>query len=236
MRKRILVTRPEPGASETALRLAEMGLLPIKLPLQETRALAVRNEAAPGEAAAVAVTSANAIRHAPKALLRLLAGKPLFAVGERSADLARREEFVDVRAAASDAGDLALRLRSALPAAARVLYLAGAVRIDGFKQALGDLEVATVVVYDAEAIDRQSDAISAALGDRDIWGALVYSARGAALLSDLVGGASLAPLFEDATFFCISANAAAALQGIDGNRIRIAGQPDETGIFALLQG
>lgn len=232
----MLVTRPEPGASATARRLLDLGFEPVVLPL--TRIVAVALDRMPDAAAfdAVAVTSANAIRHAPKALLRLLAGKPLFAVGERSADLARREEFVDVRAAASDAGDLALRLRSALPAAARVLYLAGAVRIDGFKQALGDLEVATVVVYDAEAIDRQSDAISAALGDRDIWGALVYSARGAALLSDLVGGASLAPLFEDATFFCISANAAAALQGIDGNRIRIAGQPDETGIFALLQG
>lgn len=232
----MLVTRPEPGASATARRLLDLGFEPVVLPL--TRIVAVAPDRMPDAAAfdAVAVTSANAIRHAPKALLRLLAGKPLFAVGERSADLARREEFVDVRAAASDAGDLALRLRSALPAAARVLYLAGAVRIDGFKQALGDLEVETVVVYDAEAIDRQSDAISAALGDRDIWGALVYSARGAALLSDLVGGASLAPLFEDATFFCISANAAAALQGIDGNRIRIAGQPDETGIFALLQG
>lgn len=236
MTRRVLVTRPEPGASATARRLLELGFEPVVLPL--TRIVAVALDRMPDAAAfdAVAVTSANAIRHAPKALLRLLAGKPLFAVGERSADLARREEFVDVRAAASDAGDLALRLRSALPAAARVLYLAGAVRIDGFKQALGDLEVETVVVYDAEAIDRQSDAISAALGDRDIWGALVYSARGAALLSDLVGGASLAPLFEDATFFCISANAAAALQGIDGNRIRIAGQPDETGIFALLQG
>ena len=236
MTRWVLVTRPEPGASATARRLLDLGFEPVVLPL--TRIVAVAPDRMPDAAAfdAVAVTSANAIRHAPKALLRPLAGKPFFAVGERSADLARREEFIDVRAAASDAGDLALRLRSALPAAARVLYLAGAVRIDGFKRALGDLEVETIVVYDAETIARPSDAISAALGDRDIWGALVYSARGAALLSDLVGGAGLAPLFEDTTFFCISANAAAALQGIDGNRIRVAGQPDETAIFALLQG
>ncbi|RWD19075.1 MAG: uroporphyrinogen-III synthase, partial [Mesorhizobium sp.] len=36
---RVLVTRPEPGASRTAQRLEEMGFQPILLPLTETVAL-----------------------------------------------------------------------------------------------------------------------------------------------------------------------------------------------------
>ena len=35
--KRVLVTRPDPGASETTRRLESLGFDPIKLPLQETR-------------------------------------------------------------------------------------------------------------------------------------------------------------------------------------------------------
>jgi len=38
---RVLVTRPEPGASQTAARLVALGFEPVKLPLQETRPLVV---------------------------------------------------------------------------------------------------------------------------------------------------------------------------------------------------
>ncbi|RVD11473.1 uroporphyrinogen-III synthase, partial [Mesorhizobium sp. M7A.F.Ca.ET.027.02.1.1] len=36
---RVLVTRPEPGASRTAHRLEEAGFQPVLLPLTETKAL-----------------------------------------------------------------------------------------------------------------------------------------------------------------------------------------------------
>ena len=62
---RVLVTRPEPGATMTARKLELMGFRPVKLPLQEIRPLAVPRGAVPEGIAAVAVTSANAIRHAP---------------------------------------------------------------------------------------------------------------------------------------------------------------------------
>ena len=82
---RVLVTRPEPGASETAQRLEALGFLPLKLPLHEIRPLPVNAGTMPGKTAAVAVTSANAVRHAPGALLERLSGLPCFAVGETSA-------------------------------------------------------------------------------------------------------------------------------------------------------
>ena len=76
--KRVLVTRPEPGASETARRLEELGFVPIKLPLQEIFALPVGTDAIRSKIGAVAVTSANAIRHAPRGLLARLAAFAMF--------------------------------------------------------------------------------------------------------------------------------------------------------------
>ena len=57
---RVLVTRPQPSASRTAGLLEARGFQPILLPLTETVALTV--EANAGNAIAVAVTSANAVR------------------------------------------------------------------------------------------------------------------------------------------------------------------------------
>ncbi|TIT17702.1 MAG: uroporphyrinogen-III synthase, partial [Mesorhizobium sp.] len=59
---RVLVTRPEPGASRTARRLADAGFQPILLPLTETVALAV--DAGAVADAAAAITSFGAWRTA----------------------------------------------------------------------------------------------------------------------------------------------------------------------------
>ena len=66
---RILVTRPQPGASRTMRRLQELGFEPLLLPLTETVGLPVDAGAAGDNAVAVAITSANAVRHAPKGLI-----------------------------------------------------------------------------------------------------------------------------------------------------------------------
>ncbi|TIW37543.1 MAG: uroporphyrinogen-III synthase, partial [Mesorhizobium sp.] len=85
---RVLVTRPEPGASRTAQRLLDQGFQPILLPLTETVALPVDADGVANNAVAVAVTSANAVRHAPKEIIAALAGLPCHAVGKRTAEAA----------------------------------------------------------------------------------------------------------------------------------------------------
>src|SRR5882757_8304646 len=72
---RVLVTRPEPGASRTAIRLEAQGFQPVLLPLTETVMLPVETKTISG-VVAVAVTSANAVRHAPKELIAALAALP----------------------------------------------------------------------------------------------------------------------------------------------------------------
>jgi len=82
---RVLITRPEPGAVQTAKRLRALGWKPVCLPLTEISPLPAELPAG-CKFDAVAIPSANAIRHARPALLRALAGLPVFAVGQRTAE------------------------------------------------------------------------------------------------------------------------------------------------------
>src|SRR5262245_13671221 len=96
MRLRVLVTRPEPGASRTARRLAEQGFEPVVLPLTEIRPLPADHFPDSANIDAVAATSANAIRHAPRRLISTLTGKPVFAVGGGTARATRNAGFATV--------------------------------------------------------------------------------------------------------------------------------------------
>ena len=115
---KLLILRPEPGASETAARALDLGLDPVVAPLFEIRGVD------PGTIdalhyQAVLLTSANGARHAPPGLT----GLPCFAVGERTAAAARQAGFSDIRIGPSDgAATSAMIAESGLE---RVLHLCG---------------------------------------------------------------------------------------------------------------
>src|ERR687892_342553 len=94
MPRRVLVTRPEPGASQTAKRLQAAGFSPLVLPLSEIRALPA--DSVPETFDAVAVTSANAILHASRTLLDRLAGSRCYAVGQKTAAAALQAGVSDI--------------------------------------------------------------------------------------------------------------------------------------------
>ena len=145
---RVLVTRPQPGAGRTAARLQTAGFEPIVLPLSEIVAVA---PALPvSRPAAVAVSSANAVRQAPAALLSLLANAPVFAVGDETAAAARQAGFEDVRSSAGNAADLARDIVAAVGPKPRIAYLSGRVRLDALEAELAaaGFEVEVVETYD----------------------------------------------------------------------------------------
>ena len=230
MTRRILVTRPEPGASATAERLKAMGFSPVVLPL--TR-IVPAPPSDPGPCDAVAATSANALRHAPKALLAALEEKPLFAVGEATAEAARQAGFRAAHAAAGTAADLAALIASALPPGARILHLAGRDRTAGFGEELRRLGFGIEVAetYRAEEVSYSTDFLSRALETGPLWGALVFSTRGGALLAKIEMREEAKEALEGARFFCISAKAAAPYAG---RRIAVAAAPTEEAVLALL--
>jgi uroporphyrinogen-III synthase len=117
--KRVLVLRPQPGASATVRRARERGLDAFAVPLFTVGPIEWQTpEVASFDG--LLLTSANAIRHGG-AQLKQLQNLPVYAVGEATADAAREAGFAV--AATGDAG--ADRLLASIPSELRLLHLCG---------------------------------------------------------------------------------------------------------------
>ena len=167
---KLLILRPEPGASETAERALAMGLDPIVAPLFAIAAMSGPPVDA-GRFDAVLVTSANGARHAPAGLAVL----PCFAVGERTAAAAREAGFVQVRAGPWDGAAAAAMMASA--GVKRALHLCG--RDHAAIEAEG-VEIERRAVYSAEPLPRDRFEGPAV--------AMIHSARAGLRFARLAGG------------------------------------------------
>ena len=228
MARRVLVTRPEPGASATAQRLAERGYEPVILPL--TTIVPIAPCDLPERVDIIVATSANAFRHAPSDLLQLLMGKPLYVVGEKTAEAAKRP----VEIVAPDANALAKRMIANIAPSSHVLYLAGRVRGTMLKDMLelAGHQVTEIEIYDAVPTGFAPGEIGTKLGTAPFWSALVYSQRGGEILSHVVAQAPA--LFASTVFVCLSREAGVWLES-RGREPAFAATPDEAGMMAALE-
>ena len=231
---RVLVTRPEPGASRTARRLEDRGFQPILLPLTETRTLPVEM-AVVSSAAAVAVTSANAVRHVPTQLVAALAALPCHAVGKKTAEACRAAGFLSVDQGPGDAETLADTIATDL-AGKEVVYLCGHVRFPVFEERLvaAGVRVLAIETYDTVELNYSDADVITGLSGGPVEAVLLYSAKAAAAVAAMTTHPALPHLFEGAQFLALSARVAKALEGIAGEKIRVASQPDEDALLALL--
>ena len=142
---KLLIIRPEPGASASASRAQEAGLEPILLPFFEVQA-AEWDCPDPADFDALLLTSANAVRFGGSGLESLRA-LPVHAVGERTAEAARAARLdvatvgtSDAAAAVKAASDMGHR---------RLLWIAGADHrpIKMPKKMPKALKVTTVISY-----------------------------------------------------------------------------------------
>ena len=230
--RRVLVTRPEPGASQTARRLEGLGFEPILMPLSELRPLAVEVAAVPGSASAVAVTSAAALRHAPQWLLERLGRLPCHAVGAKTAEAARAAGFAETAAGPGDAAGLARMLAERLGAGAEIVYLCGRVRLPAFEQRLAaaGLSVGVIETYDTVAV---APDIGKLQGGIDA--VLLHSAVTARSLLEIAASPDAAGAFETASLLCLSRRIADALGDRFATKIRIAAEPTEEALLFLLE-
>jgi len=174
---RLLVLRPEPGASETAERARLLRLDPIKAPLFTIRPLAWEPPD-PGDYDAVLLTSANAPRHGGPGLQELTA-LPCFAVGEATGMAAREAGFKNVRIGPSDgAAAVAEMARAGI---ARALHLCGRDHIVLRRQGL---TVQPVPVYGADPVEALSVEARGAIDDGAV--VLLHSPRAARRFAELV--------------------------------------------------
>ncbi len=235
---RVLVTRPEPGAGRTAAKLREMGFEPIALPLSETKPLGIASDIVPAVAAAVVVTSANAIRHAPPALIDHVARLPCHAVGRRTAEAARAAGLAQVLEGPGDAIGLADDISEKRDGEV-LIYLCGRERFPGFEERLAArrVQVRPIETYETVAIDYSDDTVLARLNGKAIDAMLLYSAKAAEAARGLTARPALQPLLGRTEVYVLSERIAKAFGPPPippENGIRIASAPNEEALLALL--
>lgn len=230
------MTRPRPDAERTAAALRAQGHTVVIAPLLRIEAV-IDVDIGAGPWAAILVTSANAApaiaAHQRFPMLRAL---PVFAVGRRSAEAMQEAGFAEVSLADGDVGDLARLVAERLPRGASLLYPAGAERAGDLA---GDLAargfaVETAVVYRAIAATSFAPDVVVAIG-HGIDGVLHYSPRSAAayVAAARAGGLVAAAVVKPAQF-CLSAHVAEPLAQAGATDIRIAPQPTEAALIALI--
>ena len=191
---RLLVTRPQPEAAETAARLVAAGHLVLIDPL-----LTIEFSPPPAgiqDPAALIVTSRNAVRAiADWPIAAAWRPLPVFAVGAETAKTLTEAGFVDVRVGPGDAAALVdFVAAEGRGLAGPILYLRAeepAADIAGALGAVG-LAVESVVAYRAIAAEDFLPATRQALEQGDIDGVLFFSARTAATFSAIAGRTGLA--------------------------------------------
>jgi uroporphyrinogen-III synthase len=212
---RVLVLRPEPGASATAKRVRERGLDPVTVPLFKVEPLAWD----PPEASrfdGILLTSGNAVRHAGEGL-RQLRGLPAYAVGATTADAAREAGF-DI-ASTGDAG--VDRLLGSIEPDIRLLHLCGEDR-----RAPADTrqEIESIAVYRSSPNE-----------DPDLSGAkhavvLIHSPRAGQRLAELVQ-----PADKPAIRIVAISTEAAQAAGTGWAAVEAAGAPNDEALLALTE-
>ena len=227
----LLVTRPQPEADDTARRLIELGHTVVVEPL-----LSVVFAGPPtglSEPAALVVTSRNGVR----ALARWpraadWRARPVFAVGEMTAEAARGAGFDDVRAGSGGGAALAGLVQASLAAGAGPIVHPAARDRDGALEAAlrsAGYDVRAVEAYRAEPARALSPSLGHALERGDIDGALFYSRRTAEIFRELVAGRPM----RLERLFALSEQVAAPLAGL-GPDVAIARKPDEASLLALI--
>lgn len=220
-RKRVWITRTQPGAQATAARLTALGYEPVVRPLLRVQTLANAMDAAPAASAlaCIALTSPNTLLAmgdgtAPYASL------PAYAVGDTTARAAKDAGFIDVRSAAGDIHALAALIRQDAPMGP--VFAPGAARPAGNLPALlDDRSVLRLPVY--ETVDTFEPVPS------DIDAVMIHSPRAGQALANALQATPSLPMIV-----AISSAAARPFVHLSHLQISIADHPDEEAMIRAL--
>jgi uroporphyrinogen-III synthase len=220
MSGRVLILRPEPGASRTAAAAAAFGLDAVTAPLFEVQAVEWRPPPV-WAYDAVVLTSGNAVRLGGD--LGEMLDAVCYAVGDSTARAATESGFADVRAGPSDGA--ALTQLMAAEGVAEALHLCGR---DHAALYHPSIRIERRVVYAANPVARLPDQAFRALEEGSL--ALLHSPRAAARLAQLVEAADLAK--EKISIAAISGPAASSA-GSGWKSRSVAAEPRDHALLEL---
>ena len=228
--KRVLITRPEPGASETAARLTAIGLLPVVAPVLTINA---KDIDVPDHVAATLLTSRNAVAACPPSLHNA----PVFSVGSATARLASKAGFRRVFSADGDARALCDLVADTLSPESGSLFLPIAegqgIDLAALLRQRGFLVVRRVA-YQATGVPVLPDAAAISLRQGKLAAAMFFSGETSRHFVRLVRTAGLADAVQGIEAVAISQRAAVPLRSLQWRRIRVAEKPNQDAMLVLL--
>lgn len=222
----VLITRPEPDASETARRVSALGLTPIVAPILEMQ----RVPADLPETDAVLLTSRNAV----PALPGWARDRPVLTVGKASATAAQAAGCIEVHSADGNAHDLARLVEQTVPRSATLLLLSGRGQGHELMAMLAGWHVEQRTVYEAVPIESLPAAAALGLHAGSLRAALFFSGQTSAWFSRLLQAAGLAAALRPIEACAISEPAAVPLRPLPWRRIRVADRPTQDALLQLL--
>ncbi len=183
---------------------------------------------------ATLATSANAL----SALASLYGGHHLYVVGDATAARARSLGFRAVTSAAGDAAALSLLVaRACRPEEGPLLLAAGARQGGRLAEALRAEGFAVLrrSVYAARPMARLPAAARSSLAERRVVAALFFSAGAAETFVRLVGAAGLVAALAPLAAVAIGPAAASILRPLPFRCVRVALEPTEEAVLAMLE-
>lgn len=242
MTMQVLVTRPLPEAEHTALLLREMGLRATVAPLLRIVPLSpVGEEPRVDDVQAIVLTSVNAARaliQRPLGAHLMERGRPLFAVGDATAQAAREAGFAHVESVAGNVDVLVAALARRLePGRGDIIYPCGEHTARDLVAALAraDLTCRPVAVYSAQAETRLPRDVEQGLRDRRYALVLFYSPRTAGIFADLAEAYALDGRLDQAVALCLSPAVAGRAQALRWSRIEVAQAPNQEAMLAIVR-
>jgi uroporphyrinogen-III synthase len=232
----VLVTRPYPDNEATAATLRSRGFAVLLAPMLRFEAQALQDDA-DARYDAVIVTSANALRGfeqhpSGQQLLKL----PLLAVGEHTADAARRAGFDKVISANGEVTALREAVLASVKANSTLLYLAGA---DLARDLAGDLgergfTVVTHTTYRMIPVADLPREASDGFAANQVGAVLHYSRRSARafLQATRTAGVEISALAIPQC--CISDAVASIVRDAGATQVLTASRPDENALLETL--
>lgn len=230
----MLVTRPEPDASETAARLGALGIEGMACPLLVHQTLQT-SLPDPAGFAAMAVTSTNALRALrERGVLQRYLKLPVYAVGGRTAAAARALGFSTVTHA--DGGFVALaELLAHTPLAGPIFYPAARELAGDLAKSLAPFGrmVITAEVYAMNAVDTLPLTAAGGFADNSIGAVLLYSKRTAEAFVRLADPHIDRLERRNIGMLCLSEAVAEPLFDAHFVRVSLAEQPSEQAMMGL---
>lgn len=231
----MLVTRPEPDASETAARLGALGIDGLACPLLVHQTLTGSLPEANGFAA-MAVTSTNALRALrERGMLERYLKLPVYAVGSRTAAAAKALGFKDVTHAPGGNFISLAEMLAHTPLKGPIFY-------PGARELAGDLAkslapfgrmVITAEVYAMNPVEALPLSAAGGFADNSIAAVLLYSRRTAETFVRLTEPHLDRLERRQIGVLCLSEAVAEPLVDAHFVRVSLAEQPSEAAMMGL---